>query len=377
MATNIPIKPPVRRHYSYNIQFTVNDPITSIKHVNIDLYNSLDKKLITKQIASSSFQHTSGKTYSVRFMDELWYPKCKISLTGTSDGVSAYTSLTSFKNRILDPDPPQDTTAPTLSNISTTTLQTSATISWTTNEGAKSFIKYGENTNLSSQTSTTSSYVTSHRISILNLRPSTRYYYQIVSFDSKGNRRYSEQKSFTTKSVIIYPPCLGFGTQLLRENKTFVNIEDVRVGDKVLGLKIPKMHDADYSGWELFETDTNAGATLESVRVKHVEHGSYADYYQINNMLSITLEHPVWAKNTDGVWKWVQAKDLHEGMMMIDSKQNELEIHSFTHVKKPLQVVSLDVEDVDTYFAGQEGQMILVHNREVARKEPVDELDPR
>ncbi len=96
-----------------------------------------------------------------------------------------------------------DTTSPSMSEIKVATItQTSATITWKTNEVAVSQIEYGETSTFGSKTDFGNSYLTSHSITILNLKPGITYYYRLINKDSSGNQAISTGASFTTTTSV-------------------------------------------------------------------------------------------------------------------------------------------------------------------------------
>jgi hypothetical protein len=126
------------------------------------------------------------------------------STDGSGNGPTVSNEL-SFKT-----DPAPDTTAPTISNVQVTSItQTSAIISWTTNEPSNSEVQYdsarrpwgsyswGENDN---------SLVTSHSITLTGLEADTTYYFRVGSTDGSGNGpTTSNQMSFTTAAIPVPP----------------------------------------------------------------------------------------------------------------------------------------------------------------------------
>lgn len=99
-----------------------------------------------------------------------------------------------------------DTTAPTISNISTKTGQKRALVLWNTNERTTGKIYYSTSTPVN----TSNSLVVSinrrglggkdHYVLISNLLPGTTYYALIESKDKAGNTSTSSQFSFATKT---------------------------------------------------------------------------------------------------------------------------------------------------------------------------------
>jgi sugar lactone lactonase YvrE len=85
---------------------------------------------------------------------------------------------------------------PSIASVSSTAGTTGATITWTTNVGADSSVSYGTSTTYTASSTYSSTYVTSHSVSLSGLTPSTTYDYQVVS--SNGSVATSSNQTFTT-----------------------------------------------------------------------------------------------------------------------------------------------------------------------------------
>jgi hypothetical protein len=123
---------------------------------------------------------------------------------GSTDGSGNGPTLSNELSFTTDPTP--DTTAPTISNVQVTSItETTAIISWTTNEPSESEVQYdsvsrlwgsypwGENDN---------SLVTSHSITLTGLNASTTYYFRVGSTDGSGNGpTTSNEMTFTTNTA--------------------------------------------------------------------------------------------------------------------------------------------------------------------------------
>lgn len=94
-----------------------------------------------------------------------------------------------------------DITPPVFSNIQTSTATTTATVTWTTNEPATSYLKYSLD-NLDTATTTwvlsASALITSHSLTALGLNASSTYYFMLQSVDGSGNTATSTQQTFVT-----------------------------------------------------------------------------------------------------------------------------------------------------------------------------------
>jgi len=114
----------------------------------------------------------------------------------TSSGTNWQTRIGSFK---MSSTP--DTTPPVISSVSAGSItNTSAVITWTTDEAADSEVQYGTTTSYGSSQSN-ASYVTAHSITLTGLNSSTLYHYKVISADSSSNSSESGDYTFTTSSV--------------------------------------------------------------------------------------------------------------------------------------------------------------------------------
>ena len=94
--------------------------------------------------------------------------------------------------------PSTDTTPPVISDVQVSVANTTATITWVTNEPSDSIINYGQNTiyGLNVNKSTQSK---EHSLTLRGLNPITEYHFQIKSADSSNNIVSSNDMTFTTK----------------------------------------------------------------------------------------------------------------------------------------------------------------------------------
>jgi len=93
-----------------------------------------------------------------------------------------------------------DKTPPVISVVSASNItETSATITWATNEPSHSQVYYGLTTNYGRSISTFhTQLVTQHTINLTGLDPDTTYHYCVESRDASGNEATSEDDTFTT-----------------------------------------------------------------------------------------------------------------------------------------------------------------------------------
>ena len=105
--------------------------------------------------------------------------------------------------------PTSDTIAPVITNVSFSPTETSAVITWVTNEPGSSQIEYGRTTNYGSHSALEQALVLSHSVTLSSLEPNTTYHFRVKSKDSSGNEATSEDKSLTTLADTASPVISG------------------------------------------------------------------------------------------------------------------------------------------------------------------------
>ena len=91
------------------------------------------------------------------------------------------------------------TAPPMLSSMTGASItETSATISWTTNQDSDSQVQYGLTTGYGSSTNLNASMVSSHSQVLSGLASGTLYHYRVLSRDAAGNVSVSADYTFTT-----------------------------------------------------------------------------------------------------------------------------------------------------------------------------------
>ena len=99
--------------------------------------------------------------------------------------------------------PPADTTPPVISAVSAGSVtQTSATVTWTTDETSDSQVEYGTSTSYGSSTPLSGVLVTNHSVSVSGLTASTQYHFRVKSKDASGNLAVSPDATFTTSDPV-------------------------------------------------------------------------------------------------------------------------------------------------------------------------------
>lgn len=93
-----------------------------------------------------------------------------------------------------------DSTAPIISSVSSSTTNTSNTVTWSTDEQSSSQVEYGVTNSYGSTTTEadTSPRVISHSVVVSSLLPCTVYHYRVISKDSGSNTATGSDSAFST-----------------------------------------------------------------------------------------------------------------------------------------------------------------------------------
>ena len=167
-----------------------------------------------------------------------------------------------------------DTTAPSVSGLSSNASTSSADVTFMTDEPAKSTLWYSTTSPVpigsSSLTYPTSGYATSHVYSLPSLTPETTYYFRIEAVDSTGNSRLIPESSLTT--LALPDTTAPVITNIHTDNVTsasadivFTTDEDA-IGTVWYGTSTPLIVDGDTA----FEKDASA-ATDHTISLSGLE----------------------------------------------------------------------------------------------------------
>jgi hypothetical protein len=163
--------------------------------------------------------------------------------------------------------------------------------------------------------------------------------------------------------------CFLPGTKIKMSDGSMKNIEDISVDDEVLSVIIPDLPDEDlgYNEWKTF-TSTGDMTSLEasSATVEKIFYDYMDGYWNVNDgLIKVTEEHDLWTytfidnAGDARYWKWRKPSQLQIGQSLLDHEGNLIEVTSIEKIEEEVEVVNIDVEPLDVYFAGG----ILVHNK--------------
>lgn len=161
--------------------------------------------------------------------------------------------------------------------------------------------------------------------------------------------------------------CFMFGTLITLADGTTKEIEDLMVGDELKTFFIEGMPDSNaedptsYFDWrEVAIKPKNA-----ICKVTEIMFDTFSYYYRLRvenavNPLCITVEHPILIKHPEygAEWHWSTAKLACVGDYMLNEFGQHVKILTKEIVVEQIKTANLNVESLDTYFAGG----LFVHN---------------
>ncbi len=191
--------------------------------------------------------------------ETFWYTTEHYATSGTN----WQTRIGSFK---MTSTP--DTTPPVISAVAAGSISdTTATITWTTNETATSVVNYGLTTAYGS-TASIAGYTTAHSVALTGLTPQTTYHYKVTSVDASNNSAQSADYTFTTAATPTTPQMYVYNiTMTKKSNKAtaIVTIKDTN-GANVSGALVYVTWSGAYSANKTGTTGTAGTVTFTSNR---------------------------------------------------------------------------------------------------------------
>ena len=157
--------------------------------------------------------------------------------------------------------------------------------------------------------------------------------------------------------------CILAGELILMEYGSLIKVEDVVVGDRVIGITLPGLP-MEEDSWKTWSIDYNDFESTNTVtEIKAIQSEIFHTAYRLNfnsGSLRITGEHPTLVKRQNGSVVFVPVRDLVAGDEVRYFSSNSWEqITSIDQLENnTIMSYNLDAEAVDNYIAGG----IVVHN---------------
>jgi len=121
-----------------------------------------------------------------------------VTMDNSTSGMSSYNNTNT-----IEVTPAGDTTPPAITDVACDTPTTdSVNITWTTDEGSDSLVKYGTESGTYTAEVPDATMTTSHSIMLTGLDADTDYYFVVNSTDASDNSDESDEGSFKTAIVV-------------------------------------------------------------------------------------------------------------------------------------------------------------------------------
>lgn len=174
--------------------------------------------------------------------------------------------------------------------------------------------------------------------------------------DNNSNTRiglHSTTYTCNSDSISSGGACLDENTLIVLSNGEKKAIKYIALGEKVLSYKINNntTESIDWIG------DIRNG-NFDSSIVKSIKSNYVKGYYVINDNIKATSTHRVIVKTNNGLWKWLAVRDIKPGYKLFRQDGNAININSIVYMDAYINVIKIDVEETDNYFAGD----MLNHN---------------
>jgi len=149
--------------------------------------------------------------------------------------------------------------------------------------------------------------------------------------------------------------CLDENTLITLHNGLSKPIKYLYVGEKVISYKINNDTTEESINW----IGNISDGIFDVSVVKNITKKYVKGYYVINDILKVTPDHPIMLKDSSGLWKWKKTNEIKVGNKLFKEDGTIMNINTIIYMNVYINVVKIDVEETDNYFAGG----ILNHNK--------------
>jgi len=155
--------------------------------------------------------------------------------------------------------------------------------------------------------------------------------------------------------------CLLKGTLIELEDDNKIEIEKLKVGEKLLSYSINGIENTqNFDILKNLKTETFDGDFSYQL-IKNIFKNTFEQYYNINNKLFITEDHYIFCKRISGEtieYFWTMVENLKVNDYLFKSDNTFEKIVSIDIVKEEKTVYNIEVNSIYTFFAND----YLVHN---------------
>jgi hypothetical protein len=216
-------------------------------------------------------------------------------------------------------------------------------LSVSANNGVSATITVGNMTNAPTQT--VLQPVVSHTVSATF---ADGYNQHAVNYNVARTKTVYSVDSYDGNSTAL---CLTIDSPVTLADGTIVEAGDLNEGDTLKGFSIGGLSvesDGTFLDWSTDSLST----TPKDVTIVNLTYSFASRYYDVNNgEVTATSEHPMLVKDSvSGDYLFKEMFNLVVGDKLVKGDGSEVDITSVEIVEKTTEIVSIDVEDEDTYM---------------------------
>jgi hypothetical protein len=225
----------------------------------------------------------------------------------------------------------------------TWSVPTGTKISLDTNSGATATFAVGNMTDVGTQT--TLQGIETHTLRVVF---ADGFNDHATNYNTNRDKTVYSVDSYDGNSTAL---CLTVDSPVTLADGTTIEIGELSEGDKLSGFSIGGLgtdSDATFLAW----SSSELLKTPKEVTVVNLTYSFASRYYDINNSdITATAEHPMLVKDSiSGEYKFKEMFNLVVGDALIKGDGSEVDIFSIEVIEKTTEIVSIDVEEEDTYM---------------------------
>jgi len=225
----------------------------------------------------------------------------------------------------------------------TWSVPTGTKISLDTNSGATATFAVGNMTDVATQTILQG--IETHTLRVVF---ADGFNDHATNYNTNRDKTVYSVDSYDGNSTAL---CLTIDSPVTLADGTIIEAGELSEGDKLKGFSIGGLG-TDSDGTFLNWSSPSLSKTEKDVTIVNLTYSFSPRYYDINNgEITATAEHPMLVKDSvSGDYKFKEMFKLKVGDKLIKGNGTEVDIHLIEVVEKTTEIVSIDVEEEDTYM---------------------------
>lgn len=225
----------------------------------------------------------------------------------------------------------------------TWTVPVGTKISLDTNSGATATFAVGNMTNVATQTALQG--IETHTLRVVFADGFNQH---ATNYNTNRDKTVYSVDSYDGNSTAL---CLTIDSPVTLADGTTIEAGELSEGDKLKGFSIGGLG-TDSDGTFLDWSSSDLSKTEKDVTIVNLTYSFSPRYYDVNNgEVTATSEHPMLVKDSvSGDYLFKEMFNLVVGDKLVKGDGTEVDITSIEVVEKTTEIISIDVEEEDTYM---------------------------